>query len=99
MQLLEHDDGATQVPSIVIKRSPVVTTIVLDKQLLGRFTGIHEEAEVRDESGNLCGRFVPISRSNMPFVPPFTKEELDRAAAEPGGRSLAEILADLESRS
>ena len=76
-----------------------MTTIVLNKQLLGRFTGIHEEAEVRDESGNLCGKFVPINHPNDRFIPPFTKEELDLAAAEPGGRSLAEILADLESRS
>jgi hypothetical protein len=29
---------------------------------------------------------------------PFTAEELDRFEKEPGGRSLAEILADLEKR-
>jgi hypothetical protein len=76
-----------------------MTTIVLDEQTLKRFSGIQGEAEVRDESGNLRGRFYPTTPPTRPYVPQFTEEELARAEAEPGGRSLKEILADLEARS
>ena len=98
MQLLEHDDGATQVLSILIQRSPIVSTIVLDPQSVKRFSEVCGQTEIRDESGRLCGLFFPAPAS-PPYEPSFTREELDRAAAEPGGRSLAEILADLEARS
>ena len=75
-----------------------MTTIVLDQQTVSRFSGLHGQAEIRDESGRLCGLFFPAELHGVPFVPSFTKEELDRAASEPGGRSLAEILADLKAR-
>ena len=76
-----------------------MNTIVLDQQMLKRFSGVDGEAEIRDESGKLCGRYYPTTEPTRRYIPPMTKEELDRAAAEPGGRSLAEILADLEARS
>ena len=76
-----------------------MTTIVLDQQTVRRFSGFHGQAEVRDETGRLCGLFIPVESPSPPFEPDFTEEELDLAESEPGGRSLAEILADLKARS
>jgi len=80
-----------------------MTTIVLDRQNSTRFESIHDRAEIRGEDGRVLGVYVP-AQETVAVVPkkiasPYTDEELDRWAAEPGGRSLAEILADLRSRS
>ena len=74
-----------------------MSTIILESQTAKQFTEVSGQTEVRDETGNLCGLFFPAPP--RPYEPSFTKEELDRIAAEPGGRSLAEILADLKARS
>ena len=74
-----------------------MSTIFLDEQTVKWFDGVRGQTEVRDETGRLCGLYFPAPPP--PYVPEFTKEELDRAEAEPGGRSLAEILADLKARS
>lgn len=73
-----------------------MSTIVLDEQTVKWFDGVRGQTEVRDETGRLCGLFFPALPK--PYEPEFTKEELDRIAAQPG-RSLAEILADLKARS
>ena len=80
-----------------------MTTIVLDRQYSTRFESIHDRAEIRGADGRVLGVYVP-AKETMDFVSktiasPYSDEELDRWAAEPGGRSLAEILADLRSRS
>ena len=80
-----------------------MTTIVLDRQNSTRFGAIHDRAEIRGDDGRVLGVYVP-AKETVDVVPktissPYTDEELDRWAAEPGGRSLAEILADLRSRS
>lgn len=74
-----------------------MSTIILEPQLAKRFSEVSGQTEVRDENGNLFGLFFPAPPK--PYEPTFTKEELNRAEAEPGGRSLAEILADLKARS
>jgi hypothetical protein len=71
-------------------------TIVLDEQTVKWLDGVRGHTEVREESGRLCGLYFPAP--SPPYVPESTNEELDRAAAAPGGRSLAEILADLRAR-
>lgn len=75
-----------------------MSTIVLDQQTVRRFSEVCGQTEIRDESGRLCGLFFPVPAS-PPHEPSFTEEELDLAESEPGGRSLAEILADLKARS
>jgi hypothetical protein len=60
--------------------------------------------EIRDETGQLAGYFTPPSAQAIEsglyrdVEVPYTDEELDRFAQEPGGRSLDEILKDLEKR-
>lgn len=74
-----------------------MSTIVLEQQTAKQFSEVSGQTEIRDETGRLCGLFFPAPPP--PYEPSFTKEELDRAESEPGGRSLAEILADLQARS
>ena len=74
-----------------------MSTIILEPQAAKQFTEVSGQTEVRDDTGRLCGLFFPAPPP--PYEPSFTEEELDRIAAEPCGRSLAEILADLKARS
>ena len=70
----------------------------------GRGSGMDWAAGgVRGEDGRVLGVYVPAKETvdviSKQIASPYTDAELDRWAAEPGGRSLAEILADLRSRS
>src|SRR4051794_5048301 len=78
-----------------------MTRVVLDQATLAKLHSPGEQIEVCDESGRTVGYFMPVvSQSTYAGVKvPFTDEELDRFEQEPGGRSLVEILADLEKRS
>jgi hypothetical protein len=71
-----------------------MSVIVLDQQATERLQAVTDRAEVRDANGRFLGLFTPLSS----LIPPMSLEELDRRAAEPGGRPLADILRDLESR-
>jgi hypothetical protein len=56
-------------------------------------TAFTQPTELRDPTGSLLGVFTPAARSNINV--PFTLEELNEAAAEPGGRTLDEIWRSL----
>lgn len=71
-----------------------MSVVVFDQQVTEQLEGMLDRAEVRDAKGRLLGMFMPLSE----LAPPISREELDRRAAEPGGRPLADILHDLESR-
>jgi hypothetical protein len=77
-----------------------MTRIVLDKKTLAKLSKPTQSVEICDEEGNLVGIFNPVvdRTAYASLKVPFTAEELDRFEKEPGGRSLAEILADLEKR-
>jgi hypothetical protein len=71
-----------------------MTRITLDKDTIQRMKNLKEELKICDESGQTLGRFIPEKK----IASPFTDEELDAIEKEPGGRTLAEILHDLEQR-
>jgi hypothetical protein len=75
--------------------------VTLDKATLAKLHNLSERVEVCDESGRVVGYAHPAKHTLPPEYeePPITKEEIDRLVNEPGGRSLAEILADLRSKS
>ncbi len=88
-----------------------MASIVLDHEILGRLESSHRRVEVLDEQGCQRGFFVPVedtgdsqaaTQNEMTLPPgvvvPFDHAEVQRALAEPGGRSLREILADLRAR-
>jgi len=58
--------------------------------------------EVCDASGRTLGYFHPVIPAGVAakegLEPPFSEEEIERRRKEPGGRPLAEILADLDKR-
>lgn len=51
--------------------------------------------ELVDEAGVVLGQYVPTACVREPQL---SREELERRLAEPGGRTLAEIMTDLEKR-
>ena len=73
--------------------------LVLDDALRTRLNGLNEPVPVCEPDGRTVGHFLPeelyrkwlYSRA----AEAVTTAELDAAAAEPGGRSLAEIKARL----
>jgi hypothetical protein len=80
-------------------------SVTLDSKSLEQLRRIEERVEIRDEAGQLIGYFTPpddrplgVSLCDNGELP-FTEEDLDRFESEPGGRSLDEILKDLEQRS
>jgi len=77
-----------------------MTRLLLDAELAGRLGGAKEDLQLCDPAGKVVGIFVPAPANAMyqSASIPFTEEELDAAEQEPGGRSLAAILADLETR-
>jgi hypothetical protein len=71
-------------------------SITIDAATAAKLNGTEEPAFLLDESGHLVGYFSPRPTGDIPpYVPEFSEEDLDRWEAEPGGRSLKEIMADL----
>ena len=75
--------------------------VVLDSTMRSKLADLRYEIELCDESGTTVGYFVPPEWHRELYAWANTlvsDEELERAAQEPGGRTLAEIMADLEKR-
>lgn len=76
--------------------------VILDRATLARFNELKERVEFCDEAGRTLGHFQPVpSRDHGMYENlecPLTEDELRLREEEGGGRSLAEILADLEKR-
>ncbi len=68
-----------------------MSQMVIDTQLSEKLRALAAPVEFVDESGRVLGRYVPVSAG-----PRISEEELARRRQEPGGRTLAEIMADLE---
>ncbi|HVA46731.1 MAG TPA: hypothetical protein VNH11_10240 [Pirellulales bacterium] len=69
--------------------------VVLDAATIAKLSD-YEILELCDESGRVIGRFRPAVYDDPAAQPQISEDELDRRAAEVGGRSLAEIMADWE---
>jgi hypothetical protein len=76
-----------------------MSIVITDKSVVEQLSQASGTVEVRDASGNLLGTFAPPSGKLPAGVSsPFTTEDLARRRLEPDGRSLSEILGDLEQR-
>ena len=73
----------------------------LDPTTSDQLRQFKEPVELRDPGGFHLGTFLPVDDKRLyrEIEIPFTTEELKRFASEPGGRTLAEIMADLEKQS
>lgn len=78
-----------------------MTILTLNDETISKLESVGGTAEIRDQSGRVIGSF---RRSFTPsdvdqFECPDSNEEIQRRRETGGGRPLADILADLESRS
>ena len=75
-----------------------MTKVTVDEAVRARLGNLEEAFELCDESGRTLGYFTPaVDRSLYESLkPPVTEEELQRREQQGGGRTLSEILADLE---
>ncbi|HPM85037.1 MAG TPA: hypothetical protein PLF81_30245 [Candidatus Anammoximicrobium sp.] len=78
-----------------------MTRFVIDQATKARLRDLREPLEICSESGDVLGYFTPAIEPAMyeGVVSPNSLEELARRSREGGGRRLADILRDLESRS
>ncbi len=73
--------------------------IVVDPPLRSRLDNLDSRLELCDQSGRVLGYFVPASEQRRLLYAwaqaEFTDEEIKCARQEPGGMTIAELLADL----
>ena len=73
--------------------------VLVEPSLRTKLHNLDSRLELCDQSGNTLGFFVPVSEQQRLFYAwaqsEFTDEEIEHAQAEPGGFSIAEVLADL----
>jgi hypothetical protein len=81
-----------------------MSSVILDSDVLERLRQPGGLVEIRDKMGQLAGYFTPPAAQPtesglyLDVEIPFTDADLDRLEQEPGGRTLDEILKDLEKR-
>ncbi len=75
-----------------------MSELIVDSATLNRLRQVNERVEIRDQAGELIGYFTPrVDRLLYESVEiPVSDEELRRRTQKGGGRTLVEILADLE---
>ncbi len=71
-----------------------MSRITLERSATARLRDLREETELCDEAGVLLGRFFP----EIKIKSPYTSAQLDDFEKDLSGRSLAEILRDLEKQ-
>jgi hypothetical protein len=81
------------------KKGTAMTRITINDVILAQLSQVKETVEVCDSKGVVVGHFTPL-----PPAPPLewgrpqlSDEELTRRAREGPGRTLTEILTDLEN--
>ena len=77
-----------------------MTRVILDEAALAKLRQIAEKVELCDSEGHTLGTFTPLANRSLyeGVEIPITEEELREAEKDLRGRTLAEILADLEKR-
>jgi hypothetical protein len=74
-----------------------MTRIVIDAATRSKLGNLAEAVQFTDESGRVLGNFTPWP-DGPKREPQISEEEIQRRFREGGGRSLAEILGDLDKR-
>jgi hypothetical protein len=74
--------------------------IIVDPTTSALLRWVEESVELFDEEGRQLGTFTPVEKECLyrDLETPCSVEELRRRAKQGGGRTLAEIMADLEKR-
>ena len=74
--------------------------ITISSELLAQLRAAPHTVDLCDEHGNVVGQFTPQLDPEEweSLEPQLSEEEIQRRLQEGGGRTLSEILADLEKR-
>ena len=76
-----------------------MSRVVLESALLSKLANLVQPVELCDESGRVVGQFTPaFVPVPSDLEPQVSNEELQRRLAGGGGRTLEQILSDLEKR-
>jgi hypothetical protein len=77
-----------------------MTRVIVDAVTKARLAHVREMSLLCDESGQVLGHFVPAVEESgrSPMEPQISAEEIERRLREGGGRTLAQIMADLDKR-
>ena len=78
-----------------------MSRLIVDLSTQTQLANVYETLELCDDSGRVLGHFIPaLDWSRCKGIEPqISEEELQRREQQGGGRSLAQILADLDKRS
>jgi hypothetical protein len=74
-----------------------MTRVVVDAEIRRKLRDLTEVLQFTDESGKVLGHFTPVP-SDSRLQPQISEEEIQERLRQGGGRTLAEIIADLEKR-
>lgn len=72
-----------------------MTTVKVDATTRLKLHNLNEALELIDEFGQVFGHFVPVAKPAS-REPQISEQEIARRLRQGGGRTLPEILADLE---
>ncbi len=74
--------------------------ITIDRNFINQLGGQGEIAALCDPAGHILGYFTPATGASEyeGVDSPASDEEIERRSREAGGRTLPEIMADLERR-
>jgi hypothetical protein len=79
-----------------------MTRVVLDESWRQKLPGFGQPLELCDERGAVLGYFVPPNDRDRAWFEwakkQFTREEIERAGQQTGGRPLSEILGRLAAQ-
>jgi hypothetical protein len=77
-----------------------MTRVILDEATLSKLLQVQERVELCDATGRTWGYFTPVADRSLyeGLEVPFTEEELRIRDQDSRGRTLPEILTDLEKR-
>ena len=74
--------------------------VILDQAATAKLGRYGDPVLVCDETGRVLGHFVPaVPAQHLDLEPQISEEELRKREQRTEGRTLAEIMADLEKRS
>jgi hypothetical protein len=74
--------------------------IIIDPAFAGQLVPIRQTVQLCTPDGQVLGSYIPASTQSSAERgrPPLSDEEIQRRLQQGGGRTLPEILADLEKR-
>jgi hypothetical protein len=72
--------------------------VIVPEQLTAKLEAADTPLQMCTKDGRVIGYFTPTKPAKLNLDPGVSEEELDRREARGGGRPLADILRDLDTR-